>query len=113
MKLYDSMVKLSNLGGVSLPIPMTDITVPDEPALPVFHKLDRPTQQQIVDHFLEQQELAVFKAYIQTVANRSSQNKQALTELRGTLAREIRGLENMRKEFEGPADVSEEPRGGY
>ena len=103
MSLLSDMVRLANIESPGVPITVQPpAPPPEEPALPEFHVLSRAKQEEIAAYFLEQQELAVFKEYVKVVANRSSKNATALTELRGSLAREIRGLENLRREFEGP-----------
>lgn len=82
---------------------------PDEPTLPYFHKLSRLTLEDIAGQFLAQQEASVFKAYVTMVVNRSATDASVLTELRSTLSREIRGLANLRAEFEGPTSSDDEP----
>lgn len=77
-----------------------------EPVLPPFHRLSRAELDTVANQFLAQQEMAVFKAFVMMVANRTVKDVRALGEFRGALAREIRGLDNLRREFE-------EPKGEY
>lgn len=83
--------------------------LPDEPALPRFHKLTRQNLEHIATDYLAQQEVSVFKAYVSMVVNRSASDPAVLEELRGSFAREIRGLVNLREEFEGPISSEDEP----
>lgn len=83
--------------------------IPEEPRLPTFRRLARLTQTHFIDEILAGQEMAVLKDYVAMVANRSSTDPEALIALRGSLARDIRGLQNLRDEFEGPISIEDEP----